>query len=74
MEEELLPLIETARPGPSTAPQLRDLDDTKFINCAVTAGVRWLVSGDEDLVSLHRVQSVEIVSVAVFLQQLKGQP
>ena len=74
MEEELLPFIETARPGPSTAPRLRDPDDTKFINCALTAGVRRLVSGDDDLVSLHRVQSVEIVSVAVFLPQLKGKP
>ncbi|MBX3330038.1 MAG: hypothetical protein KF722_06535 [Nitrospira sp.] len=53
---------------------MRDPDDAKFISCAVTAGVRWLVSGDDDLLSLHRIQSVEIVSVTAFLQHLKVKP
>jgi uncharacterized protein len=71
IEEELLPFIETVKAPSSVIAKLRDPDDTKFITCATTAGVRSLVSGDDDLLSLKRVQSVEIVSVAAFLQHLK---
>lgn len=71
IEEELLPFIETAKAPPSTIPKLRDPDDSKFVTCAMTARVRWLVSGNDDLLSLHRIQLVEIVSVSVFLQHLR---
>jgi len=71
LEEELLPFIETVTEPPSIAPKVRDPDDAKFITCAITAGVRWLVSGGDDLLSLHRVKSVEILSVTAFLQHLK---
>ena len=74
VEEELLPFIETVKVPPLIAPKVRDPDDAKFITCAVTAGVRWLVSGDDDLLSLHRVKSVEILSVTAFLQHLKRKP
>ena len=74
IEEALLPFIETVRTSPSTIPKLRDPDDAKFITCALTAGVRWLVSGDDDLLSLHRIKSVEIISVTAFLQHLKRKP
>jgi putative PIN family toxin of toxin-antitoxin system len=74
VEEELLPFIETVTVPPSIIPKVRDPDDAKFITCAVTADVRWLVSGDNDLLSLHRVKSVEIISVAEFLHHLKRQP
>ena len=74
VEEELLPFIETVKVPPSIIPKVRDPDDAKFITCAVTAGVRWLVSGDNDLLSLHRVKSVEIISVAEFLHHLKRKP
>ena len=70
IEEALLPFIETVRTSPSVIPKLRDQDDAKFITCALTAGVHWLVSGDNDLLSLHRIKSVEIVSVTAFLQHL----
>ena len=71
VEEEVLPFIETVKVPPLIAPIVRDPDDATFITCAVTAGVRWLVSGDDDLPSLHRVKSVEILSVTAFLQHLK---
>ena len=74
IEEELLPFIETVKVIPSAVPKVRDPDDAKFIICATTAGVRWLISGDDDLLSLHRVQSVEIVSVTAFLQRLRHKP
>ena len=74
IEEELLPFIETVKVIPSAVSKIQDPDDAKFITCATTAGVRWLISGDDDLLSLHRVQSVEIVSVTAFLQRLRHKP
>lgn len=71
IEEELLPFIETVKVRPSPAPSVRDPDDAKFLTCATVAGVRWLVSGDDDLLSLHSVDSVEIISVTAFLKYLK---
>jgi len=74
LEEEVLPFVETVRVKPAPIKQLRDPDDAKFVACALTAGVRWLVSGDADLLTLGRVESVEIVPVTAFLQQLKRRP
>ncbi len=74
IEEELLPFIETVRVKPSAVKQLRDPDDAKFIACALAAGVRWLVSGDADLLSLREVESVKIVTVSIFLHHLKRRP
>lgn len=74
IEEELLPFVETVRVKPSTLRPLRDPDDAKFITCALAAGVRWLVSGDSDLLELQRVESVQIVSVTTFLDHLKRRP
>lgn len=71
IEEEVLPFVDTVRARPLSVPALRDADDLKFIACAVAAGVRWLISGDDDLLSIRKVTSVEIVTVTAFLQQLK---
>lgn len=71
VEDDLLPFIETVKVTPSAIPALRDIDDAKFVTCATTAVVRWLVSGDDDLLSLRRVGSVEIVSITSFLQHLR---
>jgi uncharacterized protein len=73
IEEELLPFIESVKVIPAAIPDVRDPDDAKFITCAAAAGVRWLVSGDDDLLSLHRIQSVEVVSVTAFLRLLKAE-
>lgn len=74
IEGELLPFVETIRVKPSTVKLLRDPDDAKFLDCALAAGVQWLVSGDADLLELRRVESVQIVSVNTFLQHLKRRP
>ena len=72
IEEELLPFMESVKVLDTPVPDVRDPDNAKFITCAVTAGVRWIVSGDDDLLSLHLIQSVEVVSVTAFLQLLKA--
>jgi len=59
---------------PRAAPNLRDPDDAKFMTCAVTAWVRWVVSGDDDLLILQRGKSVEIVSIMEFLLELRRRP
>ena len=74
VEEELLPFIESVKALDKPVPEVRDPDDAKFITCAATAGVHWIVSGDNDLLSLHHIRSVEVVSVATFLQLLKANP
>ena len=74
IEETLLPFIETVKVPPSIIPKVRDPDDVKFITCAATAGVRWLVSGDNDLLVLRQVKSVEIISVTEFLHHFKRKP
>jgi predicted nucleic acid-binding protein len=71
LDDKLLPFIETVNTSSLAVPELRDKDDAKFVACAKTAGARWLVSGDDDLLTLRRVAAVEIVSVATFLQHLK---
>lgn len=56
IEVELLPFIESAKAIQATVAEVRDPDDAKFITCAASAGVRWLISGDEDLLSLRQIQ------------------
>lgn len=74
IEDDLLPFVDTVRTTPVTVPSLRDPDDLKFIACAKAAKVRWLVSGDDDLLSLGAVGTIEIVSVTHFLKLLKRRP
>lgn len=71
IEKDVLPFVDTVRAKPISVPILRDPDDVKFLACAISAGVHWLVSGDDDLLSIGRVESVEIVSVTNFLRHLK---
>ena len=71
IEEGVLPFVDTVRAKPISVPTLRDPDDMKSLACAVSARVHWLVSGDDDLLSIGKVESVEIVSVTNFLRHLK---
>jgi predicted nucleic acid-binding protein len=71
LEEEFVPFIETIKTTRFAVPTLRDSDDAKFITCAAAAGVRWLVTGDDDFLNLRRVKSVEIATITTFLQYLK---
>lgn len=45
IEEDVLPFVDTVRAKPISVPTLRDPDDRKFLACAVSARVHWLVSG-----------------------------
>ena len=54
---------------PAGHPRLcRDPDDDKFLQCALSAGARALVTGDKDLLSMGRVSDVELLTPAAFLR------
>lgn len=46
-----------------------DPDDDKFIACALTAGAKYLISGDSHLLDLEEHAGVNIVNVRDFLEQ-----
>ena len=48
----------------------RDPDDNKFISCAVDGKCLYIVSGDDDLLSVGNYGDVEILTVAEFLSRL----
>ena len=49
----------------------RDKDDNKFIELALTAQVKYIVSGDNDLLDLKAYQEINIFSADEFLKKLK---
>ena len=49
----------------------RDPDDDKFISCAIDAGCMYIVSGDDDLLSLGNVEDVTICTPSEFLSAMK---
>ena len=46
----------------------RDPDDDKFINCAMSGGAPYIVSGDKDLLVLKKIGDIEIIMVSDFLK------
>lgn len=47
----------------------RDPEDNAVLECAVTAPVRFIITGDEDLLALHPFQGIEIIRAAEFLRR-----
>lgn len=50
----------------------RDSDDNKFIECALEAQCMYIVSGDDDLLSLKQFRNIEIIRVADFFQRFRS--
>lgn len=50
----------------------RDPDDDKFINCAISGNVKYIVSGDKDLLVLEQVSGIEIIEISDFLIIMKN--
>src|SRR6266852_8358417 len=48
----------------------RDPDDDKFINCALSIGAAYIVSGDNDLLSVISIESINIITPSGFLKNL----
>ncbi len=47
----------------------RDPDDDKFINCAIDAKAIYIVSGDNDLLTIKNFAGIEIVTAREFYQK-----
>lgn len=50
----------------------RDPDGNKFISCTVDAKCTYIVSGDDDLISLGNVDDITIFTPAEFLNKMKN--
>lgn len=55
-------------PGISHSVVERDHDDNIIIDCAVEAGVDYVVTGDADLLSMEEYREIRIVNPADFLE------
>ena len=49
-----------------------DPSDNKYLECAVSAGAQYIVSGDKHLLGLRSYQGVEILTPAAFLALLQS--
>lgn len=47
----------------------RDPDDDKFIECAVDSHALYIVSGDNDLLTIHRYEDIEIITSRDFCEK-----
>ena len=47
----------------------RDPDDDKFINCAIDAKAIYIVSGDNDLLTIKNFAEIEIVTAREFYEK-----
>ena len=52
----------------------RDADDDVFIRTALAAQAAWLVTGDDDLLSVPAIEGLAILTPAQALQAIRGQP
>ena len=48
----------------------RDLDDDKFIACALAGNCRLIISGDKDLLEISGYQGVKVVAPREFLESV----
>ena len=48
----------------------RDADDDKFIHTALAASAAWLVTGDQDLLSVAPIENLEILTPAQALKAM----
>lgn len=66
---EISKIIEIIEPKVSIH-DCRDPDDNKFLECAVSAEVYCIISGDKDLLSLRPYEPVRILTVKEFIGQI----
>jgi len=53
---------------------VRDPNDNMIVACALAAGADYLVSRDDDLLSLHSHQSISMITPEAFLEVLRSAP
>jgi uncharacterized protein len=68
IQNEILPFFEIVESDKELRGVCRDPDDDKFISCAISARVKYIVSGDKNLSELKKYKTVKIISPAEFLR------
>jgi len=48
-----------------------DPDDDKFVECALVAGAKIIVSGDRHLLDLDKYEDIEMLTAAQFLERIR---
>lgn len=48
-----------------------DPEDNKILECAITGGVKYILSGDKHLLNLKRIKTIKIVTSKNFLDIIK---
>lgn len=71
---EVRELTEVIAPPPLAEPVCRDPDDDAVLALAVAAKADFIVSGDDDLLSLKSFQGIAIVKPAEALRRIEAQP
>ncbi|MDM8535360.1 putative toxin-antitoxin system toxin component, PIN family [Desulfobacterales bacterium HSG17] len=49
----------------------KDMDDNKFLACALETGADYIVSGDNDLLELKHYHRIQIVDIRIFIEKIK---
>ncbi len=66
IEHDVLPFFEVVTVSKHVKGICRDPGDDKFISCAISASVDWIVTGDKDLSDLKKYQSIRIIHASEF--------
>ena len=69
---EFLPYAEVTSPKARVKVVRRDPADNKFLECAVAGKAQYVVSGDQDLLSLRSFRGIPVVTVSEFLAIVEG--
>jgi len=67
LHEELLPFVEVVEAKRRVKVVRRDPDDDKFIECAITGGAEFVVTGDRELLALGSFEDVQVIPLREFL-------
>jgi uncharacterized protein len=67
---EVLPYAEMIKIRPGPVLIARDPSDDMFLRCALTAGAKYILSGDRHLLSLKSHRRIQILSPGEFLSRM----
>lgn len=70
---EMQALAEIVIAPPLPLPVCRDPDDDAVLACALAAHADWIVSGDDDLLTLKEFQHIPIITAAEAMERLVAQ-
>jgi predicted nucleic acid-binding protein len=62
-----------ARPGQLPGVKIQDQDDLPILSAAISAGADVFVTGDRELLAIHRIGKLAIFSPRQFWEKLKAQ-